>query len=123
MISDDLVLIKNISLRVAKFFLVILEYIIRFLYLLCPFGLILLAVSLRDKMNTARVLNLHLNDKSVFQFIYPNTIIVLQDKDKMKNSVKKVSFKINSFLGEYRYILITALLLVVIIAICLRGRF
>lgn len=123
MISDDLVLIKNISLRVAKFFLVILEYIIRFLYLLCPFGLILLAVSLRDKMNTARVLNLHLNDKSVFQFIYPNTIIVLQDKDKMKNSVKKVSFKINSFLGEYKYILITALLSAVIVAICLRGRF
>ena len=123
MISDDLVLIKNISLRVAKFFLVILEYMIRFLYLLCPFGLILLAVSLRDKMNTARVLNLHLNDKSVFQFIYPNTIIVLQDKDKMKNSVKKVSFKINSFLGEYKYILITALLSAVIVAICLRGRF
>ena len=123
MISDDLVLIKNISLRVAKFFLVMLEYTIRFLYLLCPFGLILLSVSLRDKMNTARVLNLHLNDKSVFQFIYPNTIIVLQDKDKMKNSVKKVSFKINSFLGEYKYILITALLSAVIVAICLRGRF
>lgn len=122
MISDDLVLIKNISLRVAKFFLVMLEYMIRFLYLLCPFGLILLAVSLRDKMNTARVLNLHLNDKSVFQFIYPNTIIVLQDKDKMKNSVKKVSFKINNFLGEYKYLLVTALLSAVIIAICLSGR-
>ena len=122
MINDELVLLKSISLRVVKFFLVILEYIVRFLYLLCPFGLILLAVSLRDKISTARVLNLHLSDKSVFQFIYPNTIIVLQDKDKMRNSVKKFSFKINSFLGEYKYLLVTALLSAVIIAICLSGR-
>lgn len=84
----------------------LLEKIFVAIYCLLPVGVFMLLMSLRSKGSKATAISTYLTDRSEFQHIFPNFLLVIVDPNWLK---KKVTNKINSmqaFLLKYRALLI-----------------
>ena len=101
-------IIKQGSWYILSWLAFILEYVLRFIYMLLPMGLFVLMMSLRKKCNAVSALNIYDMEKAEFQFIYPDVMLILMNP---------ILFNINGFLGEYRYVLACLLMIGIIIAI------
>jgi hypothetical protein len=61
---------------ISKFLVCVIDYIIRFLYLLTPLGLHILLLQLREKADVLPVITTYLNENSTWTMIYDGVAMV-----------------------------------------------
>ena len=98
----------------------LLEKICILLYLMLPMGLFMLLMSLRTKNHKATAISTFTNEKSEFQHIFPNYILVVVEPQLLKRHIAKRVNEVNNFLGKYLGIIIVGsrLILLVLGAVC-----
>ena len=93
----------------------LLEKICILLYLMLPMGLFMLLMSLRTKNHKATAIGTFTNEKSEFQHIFPNYILVVVEPQLLRRSVVKKVNEVNSFLGKYLGMILVGTILVLLV--------
>ena len=93
----------------------LLEKICILLYLMLPMGLFMLLMSLRTKNHKATAIGTFTNEKSEFQHIFPNYILVVVEPQLLRRSVAKRINEINSFLGKYLGMILVGSVLILLV--------
>ena len=93
----------------------LLEKICILLYLMLPMGLFMLLMSLRTKNHKATAIGTFTNEKSEFQHIFPNYILVVVEPQLLRRSVTKRINEVNSFLGKYLGMILVGTILVLLV--------
>ena len=93
----------------------LLEKICILLYLMLPMGLFMLLMSLRTKNHKATAISTFTNEKSEFQHIFPNYILVVVDPQLLKRHIAKRVNEVNNFLGKYLGMIIVGSILILLV--------
>ena len=93
----------------------LLEKICILLYLMLPKGLFMLLMSLRTKNHKATAIGTFTNEKSEFQHIFPNYILVVVEPQLLRRSVTKRVNEVNGFLGKYLGMILVGIILVLLV--------
>ena len=93
----------------------LLEKICIFLYLMLPMGLFMLLMSLRTKNHKATAIGTFTNEKSEFQHIFPNYILVVVEPQLLRRSVTKRVNEVNGFLSKYLGMILVGIILVLLV--------
>jgi hypothetical protein len=93
----------------------LLEKICILLYLMLPMGLFMLLMSLRTKNHKATAIGTFTNEKSEFQHIFPNYILVVVEPQLLRRSIAKRVNEINSFIGKYLGMILVGSILILLI--------
>lgn len=93
----------------------LLEKICILLYLMLPMGLFMLLMSLRTKNHKATAIGTFTNEKSEFQHIFPNYILVVVEPQLLRRSVTKRVNEVNGFLGKYLGMILVGTILVLLV--------
>lgn len=93
----------------------LLEKICILLYLMLPMGLFMLLMSLRTKNHKATAIGTFTNEKSEFQHIFPNYILVVVEPQLLRRGVAKRINAINSFLGKYLGMILVGSILILLV--------
>lgn len=93
----------------------LLEKICILLYLMLPMGLFMLLMSLRTKNHKATAIGTFTNEKSEFQHIFPNYILVVVEPQLLRRNVTKRVNEVNSFLGKYLGMILVGIILVLLV--------
>lgn len=93
----------------------LLEKICILLYLMLPMGLFMLLMSLRTKNHKATAIGTFTNEKSEFQHIFPNYILVVIEPQLLRRSVTKKVNEVNGFLGKYLGMILVGTILVLLV--------
>ena len=93
----------------------LLEKICILLYLMLPMGLFMLLMSLRTKNHKATAIGTFTNEKSEFQPIFPNYILVVVEPQLLRRSVTKKVNEVNGFLGKYLGMILVGTILVLLV--------
>ena len=98
----------------------LLEKICILLYLMLPMGLFMLLMSLRTKNHKATAISTFTNEKSEFQHIFPNYILVVVEPQLLKRHIAKRVNEVNNFLGKYLGMIIVGSILILFVlgAVC-----
>ena len=98
----------------------LLEKICILLYLMLPMGLFMLLMSLRTKNHKATAISTFTNEKSEFQHIFPNYILVVVEPQLLKRHIAKRVNEVNNFLGKYLGMIIVGSILILLVlgAVC-----
>ena len=79
----------------------LLEKLMILLYCLLPMGLFMLLMSLRTKNHKATAIGTYTNERSEFQHIFPNYILVIVEPAFLRNGFNKKISAFNNFLHKY----------------------
>ena len=82
----------------------LLEKICILLYCLLPIGLFMLIMSSRTKNHKATAIGTYTNERSEFQHIFPNYILVIVEPKLMQKSIDNKIKVINAFVDKYKWI-------------------
>ena len=93
----------------------LLEKICILLYLMLPMGMFMLLMSLSAKNHKATAIGTFTNEKSEFQHIFPNYILVVVEPQLLRRSVVKKVNEVNSFLGKYLGMILVGTILVLLV--------
>ena len=93
----------------------LLEKICILLYLMLPMGLFMLLMSLRTKNHKATAISTFTNEKSEFQHIFPNYILVVVEPQLLKRHIAKRVNEVNNFLGKYLGMIIVGSILILLV--------
>ena len=93
----------------------LLEKICILLYLMLPMGLFMLLMSLRTKNHKATAIGTFTNEKSEFQHIFPNYILVVVEPQLLRRSVTKKVNEVNGFLSKYLGMILVGTILVLLV--------
>ena len=93
----------------------LLEKVCILLYLMLPMGLFMLLMSLRTKNHKATAIGTFTNEKSEFQHIFPNYILVVVEPQLLRRSVVKRVNEVNSFLSKYLGMILVGTILVLLV--------
>lgn len=93
----------------------LLEKICILLYLMLPMGLFMLLMSLRTKNHKATAISTFTNEKSEFQHIFPNYILVVVEPQLLKRHIAKKVNEVNNFLGKYLGMIIVGSILILLV--------
>ena len=93
----------------------LLEKICILLYLMLPLGLFMPLMSLRTKNHKATAISTFTNEKSEFQHIFPNYILVVVEPQLLKRHIAKRVNEVNNFLGKYLGIIIVGSILILLV--------
>ena len=93
----------------------LLEKICILLYLMLPMGLFMLLMSLRTKNHKATAISTFTNEKSEFQHIFPNYILVVVEPQLLKRNIAKRVNEVNNFLGKYLGMIIVGSILILLV--------
>ena len=93
----------------------LLEKICILLYLMLPVGLFMLLMSLRTKNHKATAIGTFTNEKSEFQHIFPNYILVVVEPQLLRRSVTKKVNEVNGFLSKYLGMILVGTILVLLV--------
>ena len=93
----------------------LLEKICILLYLMLPMGLFMLLMSLRTKNHKATAIGTFTNEKSEFQHIFPNYILVVVEPQLLRRSVTKRVNEVNGFLSKYLGMILVGTILVLLV--------
>ena len=93
----------------------LLEKICILLYLMLPMGLFMLLMSLRTKNHKATAIGTFTNEKSEFQHIFPNYILVVVEPQLLRRSVTKKVNEVNGFLSKYLGMILVGIILVLLV--------
>ena len=93
----------------------LLEKICILLYLMLSMGLFMLLMSLRTKNHKATAIGTFTNEKSEFQHIFPNYILVVVEPQLLRRSVTKRVNEVNGFLGKYLGMILVGTILVLLV--------
>ena len=93
----------------------LLEKICILLYLMLPMGLFMLLMSLSTKNHKATAIGTFTNEKSEFQHIFPNYILVVVEPQLLRRSVTKRINEVNGFLGKYLGMILVGTILVLLV--------
>ena len=98
----------------------LLEKICILLYLMLPMGLFMLLMSLRTKNHKTTAIGTFTNEKSEFQHIFPNYILVVVEPQLLKRHIAKRVNEVNNFLGKYLGMIIVGSILILLVlgAVC-----
>ena len=83
----------------------VLEKICIFLYCLLPIGLFMLMMSSRTKNHKATAIGTFTNERSEFQHIFPNYLLVIVEPNLMKKSIDNKIKGINAFIDKYKWVI------------------
>ncbi len=83
----------------------VLEKICIFLYCLLPIGLFMLIMSSRTKNHKATAISTFTNERSEFQHIFPNYLLVIVEPNLMKKSIDNKIKGINAFIDKYKWVI------------------
>lgn len=89
----------------------LLEKLLILLYCLLPMGLFMLLMSLRTKNHKATAIGTFTNERSEFQHIFPNYILVIVEPNLLKKYVGDRLYKLNIFLSKYTGLILLGLLI------------
>ena len=78
-------------------------------------GLFMLLMSLRTKNHKATAISTFTNEKSEFQHIFPNYILVVIEPQLLKRNIAKRVNEVNSFLGKYLGMIIVGSILILLV--------
>ena len=93
----------------------LLEKICILLYLMLPMGLFMLLMSLRTKNHKTTAIGTFTNEKSEFQHIFPNYILVVVEPQLLRRSFTKRVNEVNGFLGKYLGMILVGTILVLLV--------
>ena len=93
----------------------LLEKMCILLYLMLPMGLFMLLMSLRTKNHKATAIGTFTNEKSEFQHIFPNYILVVVEPQLLRRSVTKKVNEVNGFLSKYLGMILVGTILVLLV--------
>ena len=93
----------------------LLEKICILLYLMLPMGLFMLLMSLRTKNHKATAIGTFTNERSEFQHIFPNYILVVVEPQLLRRGVTKRINEINNFLGKYLGMILVGSILILLV--------
>ena len=93
----------------------LLEKICILLYLMLPMGLFMLLMSLRTKNHKTTAIGTFTNEKSEFQHIFPNYILVVVEPQLLRRSVTKRVNEVNGFLSKYLGMILVGTILVLLV--------
>ena len=93
----------------------LLEKICILLYLMLPMGLFMLLMSLRTKNHKATAIGTFTNEKSEFQHIFPNYILVVVEPQLLRRSFTKRVNEVNGLLGKYLGMILVGIILVLLV--------
>ena len=83
----------------------VLEKICIFLYCLLPIGLFMLIMSSRTKNHKATAIGTFTNERSEFQHIFPNYLLVIVEPNLMKKNIDNKIKSINAFIDKYKWVI------------------
>lgn len=123
MIKKNFPFLATVIRMTVYMFLRLCNFILTLLYLSLPMWAFLALMQLRDKNNKGNAIGTFVNEKSEFQFIYPDYILVSNKPNNFKTNVKARINEINTFIEKYKWLLIIGclsgiLICVVLISIC-----
>lgn len=93
----------------------LLEKICIIIYCLLPMGLFMLLMSLRTKNHKATAIGTFTNERSEFQHIFPNYLLVIVEPNLLKKGYNERISAINAFFRKYTPLMIFGLLLLLTI--------
>ena len=93
----------------------LLEKICILLYLMLPMGLFMLLLSLRTQNHNATAISTFTNEKSEFQHIFPNYILVVVEPQLLKCHIAKRVNEVNNFLGKYLGMIMVGSILILLV--------
>ena len=82
----------------------LLEKLCILLYCLLPIGLFMLIMISRTKNHKATAIGTYTNERSEFQHIFPNYILVIVEPKLMQKSIDNKIKVINAFVDKYKWI-------------------
>lgn len=100
----------------------IFELIFVAIYCCIPVGIFMLLMSLRTKGSKATAISAYLTDRSEFQHIFPNFLLVIVEPSWLR---KKITSKINNmqaFLAKYK-VLFIALFIIILLTLATLSYF
>lgn len=92
----------------------VLEKICIFLYCCLPIGIFMLMMSSRTKNHKATAIGTYTNERSEFQHIFPNYILVIVEPNLMKKAIEAKVNALNAFLNKYKFIIMFLFVLFII---------
>lgn len=93
----------------------LLEKLMILLYCLLPMGLFMLLMSLRTKNHKATAIGTFTNERSEFQHIFPNYILVIVEPTLLRNDINKKINAFNSFLHRYIGMMLFGIFILVLV--------
>lgn len=82
----------------------VVEKLCILLYCLLPIGLFMLIMSSRTKNHKATAIGTFTNERSEFQHIFPNYMLVIVEPKLMQKSIENKIKAINAFVDKYKWI-------------------
>ena len=82
----------------------VVEKLCILLYCLLPIGLFMLIMSSRTKNHKATAIGTFTNERSEFQHIFPNYMLVIVEPKLMQKSIENKVKAINAFVDKYKWI-------------------
>lgn len=93
----------------------LLEKICILIYCLLPMGLFMLLMSLRTKNHKATAIGTFTNERSEFQHIFPNYLLVIVEPNLLKKGYNERISSINAFFKKYTGLMVFGILLVAVL--------
>ena len=84
----------------------VIEYSFRLLLFCLPLGIYMLILQLRSKASSVSNISVYTNDKSSWQFVFPNFILVAVNPNELKETFNKKKEELNKFIENNKYFLI-----------------
>jgi hypothetical protein len=92
----------------------LLEVICVAVYCCIPIGVFMLLLSLKSKSSKATAISTFLTDRSEFQHIFPNFLLVIVEPALLKTKVQHKVRDIQAYLNKYKAILIAGAVIILL---------
>lgn len=119
MIKKNFPFLATVIRMITYTFLRLCNFLLTLLYLSLPMWTFLALMQLRDKNNKGNAISTFVDDKSEFQFIYPDYILVANKPNNFKSNVKAKVNEINAFMEKYKWLLIVGCLFAGLVCVVL----
>lgn len=93
----------------------LIEKVCVLMYLLLPVGLFMLIMGFRTKNHKTTAIGTFTNDKSEFQHIFPNFILVIVEPKLLQKKLNDKVQQIDKFMSKYKNLILLGILLFIVI--------
>lgn len=93
----------------------VMELIFVTIYCCMPVGLFMLLMSFKSKSSKATAISAYLNERSEFQHIFPNFLLVIVEPNWLRKKIADRVSKVQAFLTKYKALLIAFFFIVIMV--------
>ena len=98
----------------------IIEYTFRAILFCLPLGVYMLLLQLRSKASSVSSISVYTNDKSAWQFVYPNYMLVSVNPKSLTENYKKKKAIFDGFVESNKYFIVIMFLAILMAILILK---